>query len=343
MGFEMCLHRLSRSILGQLLLAAFLAASVKAEPTQDLRNVKVGDQVPTFSVQGLDGASIDKATYQGKVLLLVFAKPNQEHSLKALRAVQRISKESHSTNLAVLAVSTKPEVAAESLKGLAAEYGLSVPMAIDPGRKMYGDFGLRVAPTTLLIDESGKLRFVLPHMPPSYERKLRIHTDLLLGKIKKEEHDALLADVGKDEYKAQDAFERRLAFAQTLVDQKKCDQAVPILTKLRSENKGSIPVAILLGTCYLAAGNVEEAAECLDPLSGRQPCPPKLELVLARLELRRGNEDKAENHLLDALKRSPEKGRVLYELGRLYERQGKLEQAVDCYRKALDEVFAAGS
>ena len=91
------------------------------------------------------------------------------------------------------------------------------------------------------------------------------------------------------------------------------------------------------------AGQVEEAAKQLDPLAEKSPAPPELKVALARLELRRGNDDKAEKHLRGALEVSPQKGAILFELGRLYERQGKLTQALECYRTALEEAYPTNS
>ena len=67
--------------------------------------------------------------------------------------------------------------------------------------------------------------------------------------------------------------------------------------------------------------------------------PPELKLALARLEVRRRNDAKAESHLLEALETSTENGVILFELGRLYERQGQPGKAVECYRKALEEAY----
>lgn len=46
-----------------------------------------------------------------------------------------------------------------------------------------------------------------------------------------------------------------------------------------------------------------------------------------------------EKHLLEALESSSERGTILFELGRLYERQGKTPKALECYREALEEAY----
>jgi tetratricopeptide (TPR) repeat protein len=317
--------------------AAFLTGMVSAQPTQALRNIRIGDQVPAFSVKALDGNTVSKTGCAGKVLLLIFARPEQEESLEALRAAQRILRDNSDSRLSVLAVSSKP-TAGDYFKRLASDKGFTFPIALDPERKMYGDFGLLVSPTTLLIDGKGVLRYELAHMPPNYERRLRIHMDHLLGRISQKEHDALLAPAKPGESEYTDSYERRLALARTFVDQNKLEQAVSLLTKLRSESDSTLATA-LLATAYLRLDKVDEAARCLDPIADTKPAPPVLTVALARLELYRKNDGEAEKYLLEAVKTSPKKGLILFELGRLYERQGKLGKAVECYRKALEEAY----
>lgn len=45
---------------------------------------------------------------------------------------------------------------------------------------------------------------------------------------------------------------------------------------------------------------------------------------------------------IEALKSAPKNGAILYELGCLYQRQGKLAQAAECYRQALQAAYGPG-
>lgn len=317
--------------------AALLASLVSAQPTQALRNVKIGELVPAFAAKDLDGNVVGKRDYTGRALLMVFVRPEHEKSLVALRAVQRVVGDYTGTKLAVLAVSTKPG-AKDHFRQLVSKHALTFAIALDPSREIYGDFGVFLSPTTLLIDETDVLRYELAHIPPNYERRLRIHIDQLLGKISRSEHDTVLARLKEGKRESLDASERRLALAETLVEQQKYAEAVVVLTQLRSERNSPLAAA-LLGAAYLGLGNVDEAGKCLDPVADTKPAPTRLKLALAWLEIHRKNERKAEIHLLDAVKTSPKKGPILYELGRLYERRGDTAQALDCYRKAAEDAY----
>lgn len=329
----MCNHLRCRVVLA----VGALAVLVHAAPSQALRNVKVGEPIPPFSVKTANDETVDNSTYKGKVLLLLFVRAQHANSERILKTAQEILSANPDTKLRVLAVSTSRD-SQESFGKLVKKDGLTFPIATDLNRKMYGDYGVLVAPTALLIDEKGILRYEQTHTPPGYAIRLHLHTDLLLGKINQEQLEARLAQVKSRKPKAEVSRDRRLTMARMLIEDEKLDEAVTLLTQLTPEQT-SPRTAALLGDCYLRLGRVEEAAKCLEPFAELEPSPPGLKLALARLEVRRGDDEKAERYLLDALEKSPRKDRILFELGRLYERQDKPSKALDCYRRALEAIY----
>jgi tetratricopeptide (TPR) repeat protein len=293
--------------------------------------------VPAFSVLGADGVDISYESYRGEVLLVVFARPEHEKSLHALKIAQEILEQCSDSKLAVLGISTKTG-SEEYFSQIVAEGHLTFPIASDPGREAYGRFGVVVAPTTLLIDGDGIVRFIMPHVRLGHDRQLRVHTDMLLGRISQEEHDAKLSLSNQGVMEGQDAWTRRLGLAEQLMEQGRSEQAIPILTELQAERE-STTVVTLLGTSLLEVGRTDEAAQWLEPLASHARACPRAKLALARLELRRGNEAAAERYLLEAVAQSPKKGPILFQLGQLYEQRGDLAKAVDCYRRALEAVY----
>jgi peroxiredoxin len=333
----------NRSLSGRTFLLALLLLSlshVAAAGAQ--RKLRPGDRIPDFSCTGIDGKTYTRADYEDKVLVLLFVKPAQKHSTKAMRIAQRLASERDGAKPAVLAISTQPD-AAEDFGKLAKQLPFTQPIALDPDRQAYGDFGIIVAPTTFIIDGQGVLRFALSHMPLNFERNLIAHVNLLAGRITEAQHAAVL-DGGDPAISDEDvSANRNLALAGRLCEQGKPEVAIPILEKLVPDTKAGAKadarVAVLLGTCYVAVGKVDSAAKCLDPLATQTPAPPGLKLALARLEVRRGNDAKAKDHLIEGMKTAAENGPLLFELGRIHERTGEKDKALDCYRRALETIY----
>ena len=176
---------------------AGLATFILAAPSQALRNVNVGDPVPPFSVKTVDGKTVDNVAYQGKVLLLVFVRPQQSSSEQVLETAKAILNDNRDAKLSVLALVTSRQ-SPEELAAFGKEHDLPFPVARDENRKLYGDLGVLVAPTTLLIDQEGILRYEQAHAPPGYDIHLRLHTDLLLGKLNQEQFESRLAEVSAE-------------------------------------------------------------------------------------------------------------------------------------------------
>ena len=193
-------------------LAGYFATLVYAEPTMALRNVKRGDAIPPFAVKRLDGTSLEKTDLKEKTAVLLFVRPEHPASLTALKEANRVRRDYRDAALVVLAVSTDDEGGAYFSR-MIEDHQLDLPIALDRGREMYGTYGVVVAPTTMVIDTKGILRFELPHLPPSYSDRLRRHLDLLLGRITTEEHDAGLTFTKTTNPEWQRRAARKLAVA----------------------------------------------------------------------------------------------------------------------------------
>ncbi|MCP4593503.1 MAG: redoxin domain-containing protein [bacterium] len=321
-----------------VLMLSGLVTFAGAEPAEGLRNVSAGDPFPSFSVQTADGQVVGTGDLQGKTLLLVFVRPGQPSSQEVLSTAQEILSGNEGGELRVLAVSTDKEAKPGFLTAFAKEHGLSFSPAMDPQRKLYGDCGVVVVPTALLIDGKNNLRYEQPQVPPGYATRLRLNTELLLGKLSQDQFNARLAEMTTRKSKEEVSRRRRLGLARRLAEDEQLAEAVAILAPLLSEH-ASPRVAALLGECHLRLGQMTEAADCLRPYADLPSAPPGLKLVLGRLEVGQGNDERAEKYLLEAIERAPRKGPALFELGRLYERRQEPSRALRCYRRALEEIY----
>jgi len=318
-------------------LAGFFTSLVYAEPTMALRNVKPGDAIPAFSVKCLDGRSLTTSDLKDKTALLLFVRPDHPASLTALKEANRVRRDYRDAALVILAVSTDEDGGGYFTR-MVADHQLGLPIALDRGREMYGTYGVVVAPTTLLIDATGILRFELPHLPPNYTDRLRGHLDLLLGRITVEEHEAGSTLTKPTVPASQRRAERKLAMAESLMAQNDFSQAMAVLAELNTE--GADPhIALLLGICNVKVGHLTDAAELLESASVKEAKPQGLTLALAQLAVARKQDDRAEVLLLKAVEDANDPVPALYELGQLYERNKDFEQAIACYRKALEHLL----
>ena len=127
--------------------------------------VTVGDKVPDFSVQTLDGKTVklselqedQKRTKQGVVVLSFWCSTcsscrRVEHRLDQLA-------KHYAGQAAVIALDANAGETRERVAAFAKEKGLAMPIVLDPGGRTADLFGTEVTTTTLVIDGKRVLRY----------------------------------------------------------------------------------------------------------------------------------------------------------------------------------------
>ena len=121
-----------------------------------LLRVKVGDQVPSFTVEMFDGSKICMDSLRGKVVWVNFWAPWCPPCRAELKQVQsQIIDRFQGQDFIFLPISrgeTKETVAAFR-KAL----GYTFPMGLDPNKEIYSLFASMTIPRNFLIDQNGKI------------------------------------------------------------------------------------------------------------------------------------------------------------------------------------------
>src|SRR5262249_50029409 len=127
--------------------------------------VAVGEKVPDFSVQTLDGKTVklgelqkdEKRTKTGVVVLSFWCSTcgscrRVEHHLDKLAR-------DYEGRAAVIALDANAGETAVRVAAFAKEKGLTMPIVLDPGGRTADLFGTEVTTTTVVIDGKGVLRY----------------------------------------------------------------------------------------------------------------------------------------------------------------------------------------
>ena len=132
-------------------------------------NLQVGDAMPAFSLPRADHTPDVYGLEQlkGQPAIVMFWRPNQKLSLEALHDLQALAQEIGAQRAQLVAVDAARSSAEEVSAALAGEK-LSFPILLDPQRELYGQVGVIVCPTTLVLDAQGVLQYVLASHPPQF-------------------------------------------------------------------------------------------------------------------------------------------------------------------------------
>lgn len=139
-----------------LILAAFLT-SIAQSDSKTL--VKIGQQVPEFTVKMFDGPAINIKDLKGKVVLLNFWATWCPPCRQELARVQKdIIDRFKGRDFVFLPVSRQETY--EKVKAFRQQTGYTFPMGLDSDRKIYSLFALETIPRNFVIGKDGKIVFM---------------------------------------------------------------------------------------------------------------------------------------------------------------------------------------
>jgi peroxiredoxin len=144
--------------MGALLMTvASLAAAATA----------VGTSAPDFTLKTLAGGNMRLQEQRGQVVLVNFWATWCGPCRKEMPHLNRIADKYKSSGLVLLGVNVDDDVGNAS--AVAAKLGVKFPVLLDTDKKVSRLYDLNSMPSTMVIDRSGKVRFVHRGYQDGYE------------------------------------------------------------------------------------------------------------------------------------------------------------------------------
>jgi peroxiredoxin len=128
----------------------------RAQQNAESSLVGVGDPVPPFTVDTIDGKSFSVEETRGDVVVINFFATWCGPCLQELPHVERLWKEYRDKPGFHLLVIGRGE-SVESVQSFRKKHGFSFPMAADPDRAIFSRFATQSIPRTLLISREGTI------------------------------------------------------------------------------------------------------------------------------------------------------------------------------------------
>lgn len=327
-----------------LLLTALIGAALDRPAVAMPRNARPGDPVPQISLTDLDGKVAKTAEWRGRPGVLIFVAAGQSSSERALRALQAARDTIAADNIGMLAL-TADAVQVPYFRELGHRAGLRIPVALDPGRDVYGRIGVIVLPTTLFYDKSGKLAFVISGYDLSYQNTAEAHLKLLAGRISADEHAQRLVTTRPGRDDQHDRADRLCRSAEFMRRRGLTTQAAAELEKAIEADPSYAPARLQLADLRALTGDLAGAEALVADVRKSDPRNRQAGLLLGTIRFRQGKLDEAQKLLEEALLLNPDPARTNYWLGRVFEARGAKDRAALHYRAAIEQLvpdLAAG-
>ena len=316
-------------------LLAFLLIFI---PAADALSITEGQAAIDFKVSGLDGHTISLGEQHGKTVVLVYWKVGQEMSLQALKDIAEIDGQPQKKGVQVISVIADSDDR-ENAKNIVSENGIGFPVAIDAERTIYGSYGIRVYPTTMIVDRDGKLVYVVASHPQNYKTLLRAYLGKALGELDEAGLEKAISAQEITEDHADAEMNRLYNLALKFNKSGMTGMAIGTAKKAVDAKPDAIKAQILLGYFHLKNADPDSALGVFENILKVDPQSRDAKTGLGSALVEKGDADRALTVLNEALATNPYPQWTYYELGRVYELKGDKDNSLKMYKKAMQKLI----
>ena len=322
--------------LALICLAAFGAASFGEDA---LRQLRVGDTMPAFSLSETNGTTFQYGSGSARVLGLVVLQAGETHLDRLLTDLEDVIKKlrAQGTSFDCVAVMSGPGATAY-LQSRSAAARNALPGLADPDFAFWGKLGAIATPTAVVVGADHKIQWIKAGY--GYDFVAGFHAQLAkaLGLTGSADATVRVQTLENDSSLAR--RDRQLQLARMLAQKGRLEPALQELEKLHRLDPNAVDVALEFGEVLCRTGRNAEALKLAAGIKAesRQDKARAL-LIRAWAERQMGQFTAAETLLMQARPLDPESARISYELGKVYEASGDTMKALASYRKALAQVF----
>ncbi len=320
-----------------LTVSCLLLAVVSFSGVIDAITISIGEQAPDFTLSSVDGSTVSLSDFRGTVVVLFYFRSGQKQSDIALGEINSMRKSYEEKGIQFIGIRAESEKK-DNIRETMNKSDIDFPVLLDLKRDVYGSYGIRVYPTTLIIDRDGKFIYGLPGHALTYKNALEGHLKFILGEINEKEMEGIVHPHQKHIDEAILMAHRKYNLALKFTEARLFDQAIEFVKQSVEAKPDMTKSHILLGFLYLDARETDNAVEQFDTALHIDPSSHDAGTGLGGALIESGEIDRAIKVLNEALLMNPYPERTFFELGRAYELKGDKENAIAMYKKSLGKI-----
>ncbi len=321
-----------------IFLIILFSFSLLFSPVAHAISIPVGGMAPDFTLNSIEGKTVSLSKYKGTIVVLIYWETGQIRSLLALEDGQDIFKRFKKKDVQVISLIAEIENQ-EEIRKILKDYEIDFPALLDSDRQVYGDYGIRVYPSTVIIDKGGKLVYDIPGHAPTYKNTLEGYLRYMLGEIDKKKLKDIIYPHKEVRDKLTLKAERRYNLALKFTDARLINQAIEAVKKSIEAKPDIAKSHILLGFLFLEEKEADKALEEFNKAIELDPRSHDAKTGLGGALILKGDINRAIEILTAVLVANPYPQMTYYELGRAYELKGEKDKSIKMYKKALEKII----
>lgn len=301
-------------------------------------NIPAGEKAPDFNLTTLEGERLSLSRNDGKTTVLIYWRTEHKRSLLALKDARDVIKKLKGKNVRVITIVAGNETL-PLVKSTAAENKIDFPVVVDHGRQFYSDYGIRVYPTTVIVDKDGIITHSIPSHPLTYKKLFEGYILKSLGEIDDSKLNDMLsphnAEVDKSLLEALRLYNLAMKFTENGMIElagNSARQSIEVKPDLLKSH-------ILLGFLYLELKDPDSALKTFNKALELDHHSNDAKTGLGGALIIKGKLDEAIEILNDAAATNPYAQMTYYELGKAYELKGEKDRSIEMYKKAIEKII----
>ncbi len=324
-----------RTALWTTLIFLAFGAAVFAD---DLRVVKRGQSVPAYSLATVTGSTVDNASNRQRASVVVYLAAEQNSSMRIAVESQQVVTELKRDDLELHHV-TADVAQANWFREFRDGAGVRCPLGLDFDRTFYGQLGVIVLPTTIVVDAQGRLRHVIAGYKADYAHVLDACARHALGLLDDAQLEAALAAKGFERDTPADRAARHRAAANLLREKGLLADAEKELRQAIEIDPQGVELRLDLASLCIALRRFDEAETLVNEAVKIEADNRRAKLLRGMLHYHAGRLEEAEKALSESLILNTDPARTHYYLGLVYEARKQPDKALEHYRKALERLL----
>jgi tetratricopeptide (TPR) repeat protein len=267
------------------LAIAALAAAIALAPARSQAQPEIGSKVEQAERPTLQGPQAFLLGKDERANVLLFFRPDQEHSQATLKMMADCEQELAGRSIHWAAI-VSGQASKEAATALVVKTGLRSPVLIDEGDTIYAALQVILHPVVVLVDREHKLFAYEPFRKVNYCAELRAQLQRLLGDIDQAALDRTLnpetSEIGGEKSKAG----RDVMMARRRLEMESWDKAIESARRALAHDPESAAAHVVIGQALAGksdcAGAALEFGEALrlepkneEAARGSPKCAPK--------------------------------------------------------------------
>lgn len=320
------------------LAALAMTLFVLAGHADELRNLERGQEAPAFNLSTLSGEQISSESLRGKATILIFVAAEQSSSEKAARAAHELKQKLNREDVEFITV-TADASRAVYFRRFRDGANIHSPLLFDFERKLYGDLGLIVLPTTVILDKDWRLAHVISSVRSDYGHMLEAYVLHTLGEIDDDELAKQLETEVYERNRDEDRIARHRAAARLLRQRGLSEDAAGELQSALEIDPTNEDARLDLASVRIDQGKYDLAKQLVDQVLLQNENARRGKLLQGIILYHQGQLDEAEALLTRVLMLNPDPIYNHYYLGLIAEKKNQPKKAAEHYREALDRAL----